>query len=87
MWLSLLFATLFALFSVSSGLYDKKSGVIILDNTNFDMVGQNPNEVAMVEFFAPWCGHCKQLAPEYAKLAKSVKNLVKVYAIDASDGM
>eukprot|EP00475_Leptophrys_vorax_P005924 TRINITY_DN1359_c0_g3_i1.p1 TRINITY_DN1359_c0_g3~~TRINITY_DN1359_c0_g3_i1.p1 ORF type:complete len:425 (+),score=47.03 TRINITY_DN1359_c0_g3_i1:56-1276(+) len=54
------------------------SRVIELTQANFEEhVGQLDN--AMVEFYAPWCGHCKRLAPEYEKLAlmfRTTKDLV-----------
>jgi len=38
--------------------------VIDLSSENIDDFLQN-HELSMVEFFAPWCGHCKKLAPAY----------------------
>jgi thioredoxin-like negative regulator of GroEL len=34
--------------------------------------------------YAPWCGHCKTLRHEWAKLATQLKGIAKVAKIDAS---
>lgn len=41
-----------------------------LTTDTFDSVVMDPTKHALVEFFAPWCGHCKSLAPVYEKLGK-----------------
>ncbi|XP_027107914.1 probable protein disulfide-isomerase A6 [Coffea arabica] len=61
--------TLALLFFFASALADD---VVVLTEENFEKeVGQDRG--ALVEFYAPWCGHCKKLAPEYEKLGASFK--------------
>jgi protein disulfide-isomerase A6 len=46
------------------------SEVIDLIPSNFDKIVLS-GKPALVEFFAPWCGHCKSLAPVYEELAQN----------------
>lgn len=41
---------------------------------NFDALVNDPTKDALIEFYAPWCGHCKQLTPKYEELAKKLEN-------------
>ncbi|KAK7379184.1 hypothetical protein VNO80_04637 [Phaseolus coccineus] len=45
------------------------SSVVILSPENFDEVVLDETKDVLVEFYAPWCGHCKALAPTYEKVA------------------
>ncbi|GAA0169643.1 chaperone [Lithospermum erythrorhizon] len=60
--------------------------VVVLNATNFDQVIQN-NKYVMVEFYAPWCGHCQSLAPEYAAAATELKaaETVVLGKVDATE--
>lgn len=61
------------------------SAVIDLIPSNFDKIVL-AGKPALVEFFAPWCGHCKTLAPIYEELASnfaSSKDKISIAKVDA----
>jgi protein disulfide-isomerase A1 len=59
-----------------------QAAVADLDDTNFtSFVQEHP--YVLVEFYAPWCGHCKSLAPEYEKLGQLAEG--KQFAIAKVD--
>ncbi|KAL1839200.1 hypothetical protein VTJ49DRAFT_1789 [Mycothermus thermophilus] len=63
-----------------------KSAVLDLIPSNFDKVVLKSGKPTLVEFFAPWCGHCKNLAPVYEELAQAfeyAKDKVQIAKVDA----
>ena len=54
------------------------TNVVELDPKNFQKEVIKSDSVWIVEFYAPWCGHCQRLVPDYTKAAKALKGVVKV---------
>lgn len=72
-----------SLVAMAAAMYSSGDGVVELTPSNFDSEVKNHDGVVLVEFYAPWCGHCKSLAPEWKKAAKALQGTVKVAAVDA----
>jgi len=59
--------------------------VVELTPANFQKEVIKSDSLWIVEFYAPWCGHCQRLTPEYTKAAKALKGVVKIGAVNADD--
>lgn len=70
------------LMNFASCMYDGNSDVVELTAANFQSKVVDSDSLWIVEFYAPWCGHCQSFAPEYAKAAKALKGVVKVGGVD-----
>lgn len=64
--------------------YSASSPVVSLMESNFEAKVKTAG-FCLVEFYAPWCGHCKSLSPEYEKFAKAMKGMLCVAAVDADE--
>ncbi len=82
---SLYFALFLSVLAVSFVKADE--AVVTLTDSTFDDFIKS-KEYVLAEFYAPWCGHCKQLAPHYEKAAQALKaeglNNVALAKIDAT---
>ncbi|PWA21288.1 hypothetical protein CCH79_00018433 [Gambusia affinis] len=69
---------------------EEEKDVLVLHFNNFDRA-LSENEFLLIEFYAPWCGHCKEFEPIYAEVAEKLKEeeagmrLAKVDAIEEKE--
>jgi len=66
--------SLFALFGAAFADFEKDGDVLSLGSDSFDAAVEQ-HDFLLVKFMAPWCGHCKSMAPEFKKAATELKSL------------
>lgn len=67
--------------------YTEEGNVLVLTDDDFPAVTKEFSHI-LIEFYAPWCGHCKKLAPVYTEVADALKeqgSTLRVAKVDATE--
>jgi len=52
----------------------QEGDVVVVVGKSFNDIVMDDKKDVLVEFYAPWCGHCKKLVPIYDELAKNLRH-------------
>ena len=88
--ISLLLLSVVLTAKLNNGVWEglqEEGDVIVLNDSNFHETIR-VMDYALVEFYAPWCGHCQQLKPEFERAAKELKAMnpaIPLIKVDATE--
>ncbi|CAF3791415.1 unnamed protein product, partial [Rotaria magnacalcarata] len=83
----------FVIFLVQRFISINAKWVRDVDSRIVDEIKQNPSVAYLIQFHAPWCGHCRKFEPIYEEIAKEVYDLstsidefknIRIVRIDAT---
>ena len=56
-----------------------------LSDANFDRVVEHSDLPVVVDFWAPWCGPCRQMAPQFEQAARTLKGQALLVKVNSDD--
>jgi thioredoxin 2 len=56
-----------------------------LSDANFDQVVERSDLPVVVDFWAPWCGPCRQMAPQFEQAARTLKGKALLVKVNSDD--
>lgn len=71
-----------AIFAVAFASAADDAVVTLTDDTYEEYI--KGDKTVLIKIYAPWCGHCKRLAPEYSRAAKTLQGKAVLAKIDAT---
>lgn len=77
-----IWSLIFNAFVVGQNFYDSDPHIIEATARNFDKIVYSTNQTSLVEFYAPWCGYCKQLKPAMHRVGKKLDGIAQVVTVN-----